>query len=762
MAHKHSWLFALGVLLTLFGSGVGCNRNPTVRKQKFLEQGNQDFNWGKFPEAIIFYSRALQIDPRFTEAHHKLAQCYLKQGSWALAYHELTATVELEPQNWQVQTELGQILLAAGKGQEAKDRALLVLRGNPRDSDAQVLLSRADAKLGNIKEALQEAQEAVQMSPERSSVYLNLGNIQVKAKQSEGAEVSLKKAQTLDPVSILPLLNLGNYYQQQQRWGDAEAEYKAAIRIAPKNSLLRVTLARLYLDEGQDALAENTLAEAKQQLKDDRAGYQLLGDYYIARGETSKALQEFQSLHIEHPDDVQSLKFYIQLLLLNHKLDDAKPFLDEILTKSPRDPEALVLKAQFQLQQAKIDESIQTLQQALKDAPGSAIGHYQMGLAYRLKGISAQAESEFHEATLLQPNLVDAWKALADSAIQRKDWRTLETYGEQLKTIAPRNPEGYLLHASARMNQGDAAGAEADLNHLIEMAPQSSLGYVKLGQLRASQGRLDDAEKMYRAGLSRDSNSIDAVQGLVDLYFRRNKSDAALHTLQEKIEHDPGNVGLYLLQGEALLQVKQPAEAAASFKRALELDKQNVPALILLAKIESSAGEIDQAIANYRQALAAAPTNIPIHLALGSLLESKGNWQEAQSIYEKALAIQPEDALAANNLAYVMLEHGGSVNVALTLAQTARRGLPQLPNSADTLGWAYYKNGAFSVAASLFEEAVRKVPNNQTYHYHLGLTYKKLNDTTRAKVELERTIALGPNSAVATRARQALTEPAGD
>jgi hypothetical protein len=60
--------------------------------------------------------------------------------------------------------------------------------------------------------------------------------------------------------------------------------------------------------------------------------------------------------------------------------------------------------------------------------------------------------------------------------------------------------------------------------------------------------------------------------------------------------------------------------------------------------------------------------------------------------------MQPQDALAANNLAYIMIEHKESVNVALTLAQTARRGLPNLPNSADTLGWAYYHSGAYLVA----------------------------------------------------------------
>ena len=138
-----------------------------------------------------------------------------------------------------------------------------------------------------------------------------------------------------------------------------------------------------------------------------------------------------------------------------------------------------------------------------------------------------------------------------------------------------------------------------------------------------------------------------------------------------------------------------------------------------------------------------------------------GNWQEAQSTYQKVLATDPQNALASNNLAYLLLEHGGSPTVALTLAQTGRKGLPNLPNSADTLGWAYYNNGGYSVAAPLFEDAVKATPNNPTYRYHLGLTYQKLKDSTRAKAEFEKVIALNPSSQLADQARHQISELAG-
>jgi hypothetical protein len=76
-------------------------------------------------------------------------------------------------------------------------------------------------------------------------------------------------------------------------------------------------------------------------------------------------------------------------------------------------------------------------------------------------------------------------------------------------------------------------------------------------------------------------------------------------------------------------------------------------------------------------------------LFLGLLPESQGNWQCAQANYQKVLDLQSDNALTANNLPYSMIEHGGNIVVALSLAETARRGLPDSPSTADTLAWAY-------------------------------------------------------------------------
>jgi Flp pilus assembly protein TadD len=191
------------------------------------------------------------------------------------------------------------------------------------------------------------------------------------------------------------------------------------------------------------------------------------------------------------------------------------------------------------------------------------------------------------------------------------------------------------------------------------------------------------------------------------------------------------------------------------------MDQQNLAAFVLLGQVQSALGKPTAAVSSYQRATVLAPNNAQLYAPLGAAYEAQGNWQQAQTTYRKGLAIQPDNALAANNLAYLMLEHGGDINVALTMARTARRGLPNLPNSADTLGWAYFENGAYTLAAPLLDQAVKQAPQNAIYHFHLGMVYQKLKKTERARAELERSLKLDPKAPFARKASQALEELSG-
>src|SRR5713101_4432760 len=98
---KHSSVFrlilALGLVAALF---AGCSRDPNVRKQKYLESGQRFFEKGKYREAAIQFSNAIQVDSRYADAHYKLAQTFVKLQEWTHAYQEFARTLDIQPENY--------------------------------------------------------------------------------------------------------------------------------------------------------------------------------------------------------------------------------------------------------------------------------------------------------------------------------------------------------------------------------------------------------------------------------------------------------------------------------------------------------------------------------------------------------------------------------------------------------------------------------------------------------------------------------------
>ena len=169
-----------------------------------------------------------------------------------------------------------------------------------------------------------------------------------------------------------------------------------------------------------------------------------------------------------------------------------------------------------------------------------------------------------------------------------------------------------------------------------------------------------------------------------------------------------------------------------------------------------AAGRHDDAISVLERAIHDNPQDVRPYLNLGAYEERRGNWQKAQDLYKKVLQIQPNQPTAANNLSYLLLEHGGDLGYAVSLAQTALAAMPDSANAADTLGWAHYKLGTYDSAIGLLQEATTKTPQNATYQYHLGLAYAKANKVELARASFQRALKLDPNSSRVNEIRQAL------
>jgi len=753
--------FRLLVLLCLVLL-AGCSRDPNVRKQKYFESGQRYFEKGKYREAAIQFGNAVQVDPHYGKAHYQLAQTFLKLQDWSRAYQELIKTIEFDPKNTQPHLDIANLLIAGRQFPEALRHLDLVQSSEPANPELHVALANLNAGQNNLGAALQEMKKAIELGPDRAQSYLELALLQLRANDAESAEASFKKAVALDPKAMNAQLALGSFYQTRSRFPEAEQQFRHAMEVDPKNPEPRASLARLYMAEGKKAEAEEFLRKVKGDFPDNSVGYRMLGDFYFANGDVDKAVAEYGALYQEHPKDLQLKKNYVQLLILKSRLDEARKLDNEILKGNPSDTEALIFKGEISLRDGKPQEAIDSLQTAIKNDPDNGVAHYHLGAAFDQLGNLERAESEWRQAVKSRPDLVDAQRALAAVAIRRSDVNSLVQAADQIINFQSTSPDGYIFRSIAEINRKQARQAEDDIHKAIEVAPQSPLGYVQMGNFRLLEKKYKEAESYYQQALDRDSNSVDALSGIVNLYLTQKEPDKAIAAVNTQLAKVPNSSAFHDLLGTLLYDHKKDTKGAeAELKKAAELDNKNSDALIKLGRVQAVEGQADQAISTYEQSLKANPRDFRFYILIGELYEYKKDWDHAKDYYQKALGLQPDNALASNNLAYVMLQQGGNIDVALSMAQTARRGMPDSPNVADTLGWAYYQKGVYNTAIDLFKEAVKKSPDDPTFHYHLGLAYQKTNQPALAKEHLQRVLTIKPDYSDANDVRKALSQLRG-
>ncbi len=232
----------------------------------------------------------------------------------------------------------------------------------------------------------------------------------------------------------------------------------------------------------------------------------------------------------------------------------------------------------------------------------------------------------------------------------------------------------------------------------------------------------------------------------------------ALERVQTQIAKQPTNAEFYVEMAALQLQMKDANSALATSQKAMQLAPANVDALQTYTHAEVALGNIDPAISVWQNWANAHPKDTHAPDILGSLEEAKGDQQKAMEYYKKALQIDSNDPVASNNLAYLMVENGQNADVALSLAQTARRSWPNSPQTADTLAWIYFSKGNYAASRDLLESALKTSPDNASLHFHLGMTYSKLNNRADATIHLKKAITLEPASKTGKDAAAALAK----
>jgi tetratricopeptide (TPR) repeat protein len=753
-----SLLAAVSVALALT---AGCSRDPNVRKHKYLESGKKYAANGKYKEAGIQFSNALRIDKNYGDAHFELAKLYLKMGSGMPAYHELLRTVDLLPQNLEARVDLGNILMLGRPPalDRATDQANAVLAINPNYADAYALLSGIARQKGDTAEAMKDIERAIALDPSKAVYHVEAAVLEAPDPAKEGmAESELQKAASLDTKNSTPHQVLASLLEKKGDLQGAEREYEAAIAVAPNDLRVRAELAGLYYREGSKDKTEQTLRQATDDLPNNEAACKLLLDFYVKEGGLDRAEHAFADLTAKHPKDIQIKLMYAQVLVDKHNFTQAAQVAKELTKVDGGDARVQMLNALVLVNGGKINDAFELLEKSAKDSPNNVPLQLLLARVAEMNGNTTVSEASYRAAGKLDPGNMDALSGLADMAIRHNDVGALSDVADEMIKDHKDQLKGYFLRGTVEATRKEYDKAVADYQTVLKIDPNNAGAYLEMGQMAVAQGHAAEGQALFEKTLERDPNSVRGLASIVELDMKAKQPDKALARVKEQLAKEPGNGAFYQTLAYIQLQMKDYKDAADNAQKAMQLLPISTVAVKEYAQAEVAMGLIDPAITVWEGWLTRHPVDSQAMAILGSLEETKGDDAKAMDYYKKTLQLDGNNAVASNNLAYLMVENGQNADVALTLAQAARRSLPDSPESADTLAWVNYYEGNYSEAKDLLEGAVKTEPNNASFHFHLGMVYSKLNDKADATTHLKKAASLAPNDKAGKQAAMELSK----
>jgi tetratricopeptide (TPR) repeat protein len=196
--------------------------------------------------------------------------------------------------------------------------------------------------------------------------------------------------------------------------------------------------------------------------------------------------------------------------------------------------------------------------------------------------------------------------------------------------------------------------------------------------------------------------------------------------------------------GVALQDQARFSEAAAHYRRAIEIEPDYAPAYNSLGVALRAQGRLEEAIASYRQALARSPDYPDAHHNLATALLEQRKPDEAIAHFEIARRSLPMTVGAHNNFG-VALASAGRREEAIAQFQAALALQPDAPVTLRNLGEACARLQRYPEAIGYFRRIVELDAGSAQAHYDLGNVLMEAGRLPEAAAELRAAVRLAPS-----------------
>lgn len=299
------------------------------------------------------------------------------------------------------------------------------------------------------------------------------------------------------------------------------------------------------------------------------------------------------------------------------------------------------------------------------------------------------------------------------------------------------------LHRAGRLDEADRI-----YRAILAADPRRFEALHLSGVLRHQQGRLVEALRLVAAALRAKPESADAIASYGMILDSLGRHEEALASFDRVLAAHAGDAILHYNRGNALKHLGRYDEALASYDRALALAPALIEAHGNRGNTLAVLGRYDEALASYDRALSLAPQRADIHANRARALLEFDRLDEALETADRALNTDPHNVAALNSRGRVLNRLRRYDEAIASFDQV----LKLRPDDAEALsdrGVALAELGRFDEAFAAYAQALGVKPDCISAHLKQGNAFLALNRMEEALASYAAVISLDPHHAEA-------------
>ena len=314
------------------------------------------------------------------------------------------------------------------------------------------------------------------------------------------------------------------------------------------------------------------------------------------------------------------------------------------------------------------------------------------------------------------------------------------------------------------MANDDCAAAEPLLRRLLDEQQGDPAGlHHYLGVCRQAQGDFAGAEEQYRAALRVNPALFESLNNLGVVLGELGRHDESVAVLAMVTQAYPSEASAFYNLGFEQAQTGDLEAAAASFRKAADLDTCGTDALLQASVVLAALGRTDEQLAVLDEAAGRAPGDGIVAVTRARALRAAGRLDDAAAALGEAAASPANDARVLAALAFEYRDLGRN-DEALAAARTAIERAAQDDEGfrIATLAFAVlaHRAGLRDEAEAALRAGAERLPNQPDIALFLGglLVERRLCDEAvpLLKRALDAYAAADPQGAEAAEARRGL------